>query len=138
VVSCNDATRRLLVVRPDEPIPHPPSCFTKRDVRDIVDRALGGEAIVSAETPSATGCAVHGAAAPQGGAVLSLHDVSDSTAGSHAPGFCGHVSHELKTPLTSISGYADTLLNPIDRSRHAQEISRRHPGQQPAHAAPGG
>lgn len=49
---------------------------------------------------------------PATGAVLVLHDVTDLRRLENLRReFVSNVSHELKTPLTSISAYAETLLN---------------------------
>ena len=65
------------------------------------------------------------------GAVLLLHDISELRRLEHIRrDFVANVSHEFKTPLTSIQGFAETLLDgAIDEKENRRrflEIIRDH------------
>jgi two-component system, OmpR family, phosphate regulon sensor histidine kinase PhoR len=64
---------------------------------------------------------------PPPGAVLVLHDVTElRRLESLRRDFVSNVSHELKTPLTAIQAYADTLLEGgLDDPAHNREFVRR-------------
>jgi two-component system phosphate regulon sensor histidine kinase PhoR len=77
----------------------------------------------------ATAFAVHGA----GGVVVVLHDVTDLRRLERIRrDFVANVSHELKTPLTSIKGYLETLL---DGALYDQENNLRFLRKIEAHVA---
>ena len=98
--------------------------------------ALRGEApagveFVLARDPSRTCVArVAPAGAPEGGAVLVLHDISDLRRADRVRrDFVANVSHELRTPLTAIRGYVEALIDdppPAEESRRFLEIIARH------------
>ena len=76
---------------------------------------------------------------PAGGAVLVLHDLTEvRRLEAVRRDFVANVSHELKTPLTSISGYAETLLGDTRRRRDDPAVPGHHPEQRAADAAAGG
>ena len=67
---------------------------------------------------------VSAAPTPDGGAVAVLHDVTDvERAEKTRRDFVANVSHGLRTPLTSISGYVETLLeDEMELPEHAREF----------------
>ncbi len=73
--------------------------------REVVLHREGGEVVLDAH---ATAFAVDGG----GGLVVVLHDISDLRRLERVRrDFVANVSHELKTPLTNIKGYVETLLD---------------------------
>ncbi|MCI0404249.1 MAG: ATP-binding protein [Acidobacteria bacterium] len=87
---------------------------------------FGGE---RAGTFAVTAASVHVAGA--GGVVLVLHDISDLRRLERVRrDFVANVSHEFRTPLTAIQGFAETLLGgALDDPQHSRrflEIIRDH------------
>ncbi len=100
VLLVNDAARPLVG---EGALPAP--------LRPLVDRALAGDA-ADAELPLA-GRDVRVSARPLGapGAIVVLSDVTRLRAlEAVRREFLSNAAHELRTPVTSISGYAETLL----------------------------
>lgn len=113
IVAANTAVRRLLAYRPGERLPNLREMFRQREMRELVDQILSGSTVLGRETElDGSTILLTGRSLPNGGAVLVLHDVSDlRRLDAVRRDFVANVSHELKTPLTSISGYAETLLD---------------------------
>jgi signal transduction histidine kinase len=130
IVRINDSGRRLLGLRGRLPIPadHLPR---ERPLREALEQALAGA------TPAATEIRVEDrmlalTARPlgSGGAVLALFDLSPlRRLETVRRDFVANVSHELKTPLTVIGGFAETLADddlPADQRRRFAETIQIH------------
>lgn len=112
VVLVNDAAKPLL----DEgDLPRP--------IRPLVARALAGDQ--ADEELELSGRAVRASARPLGdpGAIVVLYDVTRMRAlEAVRREFLSNAAHELRTPVTSISGYAETLLGGSVDSETSKEF----------------
>ena len=137
---CNDAFLRALSVESVEWKGRPVIEVTRRpDILAIIRRVLAGEELVRSELAvgavraknlAATAGPIHTAGAVRG-AVVVLHDISEMRRLERVRrDFVANVSHELKTPLTAIQGFAETLLSGAmdDRENRERflEIIRNH------------
>lgn len=127
VVRLNESARRLMEL--DAPAPFstdllPPERLVRESVRGAMhgvaaepsELALGGRTLLVTARPL-----------PDGGAVLAVMDLTTRRRlETIRRDFVANVSHELKTPLTVIGGFAETLhdpdLPPADRERFLMTI----------------
>lgn len=109
------------------------------DLHDIIDLTFEGSGIVEGEILlndrniylQAHGSILRGRSGEKIGALIVLNDVTRlRNLELMRKDFVANVSHELKTPITSIKGFTDTLIDNIsvdekDRDRFIQIISQQ-------------
>jgi signal transduction histidine kinase/HAMP domain-containing protein len=123
IVLANPAARRLLGYAADADLPDLTALFRPRNARDAIARVLAGEDVNDCEVELDDRTVSFNARPLNGkGAVVVLRDLTEiRRLETIRRDFVANVSHELKTPLTSIAGYADTLADPaIDPATRQQ------------------
>ncbi|HEY6807186.1 MAG TPA: ATP-binding protein [Gemmatimonadales bacterium] len=111
IVACNAAARRLLGRTPEEALPGLALLFHEKGARARVGDVLAGRDVDQREIETAGRVLLGtGRTLPDGGTLLVFRDVTALRRLEVVRrDFVANVSHELKTPLTSIAGYAETL-----------------------------
>ena len=128
VVRINETARRLVGVR--DAVPFGTDRLPReRFLRDALAGALAGRATDPLETQLAERIvALTARPLGQGGAVVAMYDLTPiRRLEAVRRDFVANVSHELKTPLTVIGGFAETLLDdglPASNRRQFAEAVR--------------
>jgi two-component system phosphate regulon sensor histidine kinase PhoR len=111
IITANQAARQLLGYDADAPMPDLLHLFRSKAAREVVSAVLAGNVVNGAEIElDGSNLVVNARPLPNDGVVLVLLDMTEMRRLELVRrDFVANVSHELKTPLTSISGYAETL-----------------------------
>lgn len=130
----NNAALRLMDLKPSSVLGRPFwEAIRHQPLHDVIRRAMrdGGSQRVEVELPRTQSLVAVAASRlpgdPPPGAVVVIHDITElRRLEKLRRDFVQNVSHELKTPLSSIAAYADTLLEGglDDASNNRQFVER--------------
>ena len=133
IILVNQSLQKLL--RVDDSILHrkPLEAVRNLEIQDIVESILNKKKNVASKevsvlVPEEKALLIHATRVERDdkvfGAVLVFHDITELRRLENVrKDFVANVSHELRTPITSIKGYAETLLTGAkDDPEHAQEF----------------
>jgi len=126
IVTLNTAARRLLGYGPADRLPPLAELFHDKPARELVDAILSGREVEPVDLAlDNRALLIAGRALPNGGALLVLRDVTDlRRLETVRRDFVANVSHELKTPLTSIAGYAETLTAEVGTGTQSERFAQ--------------
>jgi two-component system, OmpR family, phosphate regulon sensor histidine kinase PhoR len=115
ILACNASARRLLEYGADAPLPALDELFHDKPARDLLAAVHAGQDVEQREVElDGRTLLASGRRLPDGGTLLVLRDVTTlRRLETMRRDFVANVSHELKTPLTSIAGYAETLAGEL-------------------------
>lgn len=131
VLSINRAAQHIFGIRPEECMGQNIIVVNRNQkLKEVVDGALAGKDMVKHMTIDDVTYELHGNPVLQdgcnSGAVIFIMDVTQKRQLENMrQEFSANVSHELKTPLMSISGYAELLKEGIVRPEDQKEFAER-------------
>ncbi len=127
VVLANQSIRQLLDIHGDPTGRLPMELVRHPSIDMAVHDALRGSVVPAIDVMTSTGRVLLAKGAPVRTSsgdvelvVMTFHDLTEVRRIERMrKDFIGNVSHEFKTPLTSIRGYAETLLNSLSNSKES-------------------
>ena len=126
VLSVNRSAMAFLGAQGDKTGRHYVELDRGAELAEVAEKALSGK---NGETMLSRGgrtCQLLSSPVENAGAVVLILDVTErESAAAARREFTANVSHELKTPLTSISGYAEIMMNGLAGAEKTAEFAGR-------------